>query len=133
MLQNCLTVTNLKNIKIFHTDRGNEFKNRLFDETLETFHIKRSLSMKGCTYDNAVAEATFKIIKTEFTKYSTFKTLEELQYELADYVKWFNNYRLHSPLGYLTPAAFKMNTIKKLSEKLLTIQNYLRFLNMYWE
>lgn len=57
--------TNLKNIQIFHTDRGNEFKNKLLDEILETFHIQRSLSMKGCPYDNAVAEATFKIIKTE--------------------------------------------------------------------
>jgi transposase InsO family protein len=58
--------SNLKNINVFHTDRGNEFKNQLIDETLRTFKIKRSLSMKGCPYDNAVAEATFKIIKAEF-------------------------------------------------------------------
>ena len=56
--------TNLKNIQVFHTDRGNEFKNQLIEETLKTFNISRSLSMKGCPYDNAVAEATFKIIKT---------------------------------------------------------------------
>ena len=54
---------NLNHIKIFHTDRGNEFKNKLIDETLESFQIQRSLSMKGCPYDNAVAEATYKIIK----------------------------------------------------------------------
>ncbi len=104
---------NLRNIQIFHTDRGNEFKNKLLDETLKTFDIKRSLSMKGCPYDNAVAEATFKIIKTEFVKYNMFETLEELQYELADYVNWFNNHRLHSSLGYLTPATFRINTLKK--------------------
>lgn len=57
--------TNLKNIQVFYTDRGNEFKNQLIDETLKTFNISRSLSIKGCPYDNAVAEATFKIIKTE--------------------------------------------------------------------
>ncbi len=33
-------------IILFHTDRGNEFKNSLIDEVLETFNIKRSLSMK---------------------------------------------------------------------------------------
>lgn len=82
--------TNLNNIQIFHTDRGNEFKNKLLDETLKTFRIQRSLSLKGSPYDNAVAEATFKIIKTEFVKYSTFETLEKLQYQLADYVNWFN-------------------------------------------
>jgi len=41
--------------------------------------------MKGCPYDNAVAEATFKIVKTEFVRNRAFATLKELQYELADY------------------------------------------------
>lgn len=59
-------ITSLDNIQIFHNDRGNEFKNQLINETLETFEIQRSLSKKGCPYDNAVAEATFKILKTEF-------------------------------------------------------------------
>lgn len=106
--------TNLKNINIFHTDRGNEFKNKLIDETLEAFEIERSLSMKGCPYDNAVAEATYKIIKTEFVKNKVFASLEELQVELADYVNWFNNHRIHSSLGYLTPREFKENTLKKV-------------------
>lgn len=94
---------NLNKIKIFYTDRGKEFKNTTLDETLETFHICRSLSMKGCPYNNAVAEATFKIIKTEFVKGQEYETLEELQYELSDYVNWFNNHRIHSSLDYLTP------------------------------
>jgi len=39
------------------------------DELLEeTFEIGRSLSMKGCPYDNAVAEATYKVMKTDFVK-----------------------------------------------------------------
>ena len=54
---------NLNNIQIFHTDRGNEFKNQAIDDTLKAFYIKRSLSMKSCPYDNAVAEATFKVVK----------------------------------------------------------------------
>ena len=56
----------LKNISIFHTDRGNEFKNKEINKVLKTFNIQRSLSKNGCPYDNAVAEATFKILKTEF-------------------------------------------------------------------
>ena len=112
----------LEKIQVFHTDRGNEFKNRMLDETLKTFHIKRSLSMKGCPYDNAVAEATFKIIKTEFVKGQTYETLEQLQYELSDYVNWFNNHRIHSSLGYLTPKEYRLTNLKKLSKKVLTIQ-----------
>ena len=61
-----------EDIRLFHTDRGNEFKNQTIEELLEIFHIKRSLSHKGCPYDNAVAEATFKIIKTEFIRNETF-------------------------------------------------------------
>ena len=114
---------NLNHIKIFHTDRGNEFKNKLIDETLEIFQIQRSLSMKGCPYDNAVAEATNKIIKTEFVKGRCFSSLEELNLELADYVNWFNNHRIHSALGYQTPAEYRKNHLKKLSNKVLTIQH----------
>jgi len=106
--------TRLKNINVFHTDRGNEFKNQLIDETLKTFNISRSLSMKGCPYDNAVAEATFKIIKTEFVKGQNFETLNYLKYQLADYVNWFNNHRIYSSLGYLTPDQYKNNNLKKV-------------------
>lgn len=106
--------TNLNNIHVFHTDRGNEFKNKSIDETLAVFKINRSLSMKGCPYDNAVAEATFKIIKTEFVKNEKFDSLDELNYKLADYVNWFNNHRIHSSLGYLTPYQYKMNNLKKV-------------------
>lgn len=105
---------NLSTIQIFHTDRGNEFKNQMIDETLETFHIARSLSMKGCPYDNAVAEATYKIIKTEFVKGQIFEDLDDLKCQLADYVNWFNNHRIHSSLGYLTPYEYKQNTLKKV-------------------
>ena len=105
--------TNLSTIKVFHTDRGNEFKNNLIEETLKSFNIDRSLSMKGCPYDNAVAEATFKIMKTEFINNTVFHSLEELQLKLSDYINWFNNHRIHSSLEYLSPYHYKMNCLKK--------------------
>ena len=42
-------------MKIFHTDRGNEFDNKTIDKILDIFGIERSLSKKGSPYDNAVA------------------------------------------------------------------------------
>lgn len=84
----------LKEIQVFHTDRGNKFKNKEID----------------------------KIIKTEFVNHRTFASPEQLQLELADYVNWFNNHRIHSSLNYLTPREFEINTLKKLFEKVLTIQ-----------
>jgi transposase InsO family protein len=100
--------------RAFASVRGNEFKNKLIDDTLSTFGINRSLSMKGCPYDNAVAEATFKIIKTEFIRQYTFYNLNELNYELSDYVYWFNNQRIHSSLDYLTPVEYRNIHLKKV-------------------
>jgi putative transposase len=103
----------LRKIQLFHTDRGNEFKNNLMDQALDTFHIKRSLSMKGCPYDNAVAEATFKLIKTELVKGNTFVSLADLNRELHDYVHWFNKIRTHGSLNYLSPIDYKLVNLKK--------------------
>ena len=97
----------LSKINIFHTDRGNEFKNKIIDEVLTTFNISRSLSKKGCPYDNAVAEATYKIIKTEFAFNKIFESFEELELELFDYVNWYNNIRIHGSLNYLAPIEYK--------------------------
>lgn len=83
---------NLSKVKIFHTDRGNEFKNKPIDELIDTFEITRSLSNKGCPYDNAVAEATYKIFKTEFVINKSFDSLPQLKSELAYYVHWFNDF-----------------------------------------
>ena len=104
----------LGNVKMFHTDRGSEFKNVGIDELLSEYKIKRSLSHKGNPYDNAVAEATFKILKTELINGTHFSTLEQLSLELFDYVNWYNNIRSHSTLGYLSPVAYKNLALKKI-------------------
>ena len=103
--------TNLKNICVFHTDRGSEFKNYLIDDFLKEFQIRRSLSAKGCPYDNAVAEAQFKIIKTEFVRSRRFENLEHLKAELIAYVYWFNNKRIHGSLGYKSPVEFRQSLL----------------------
>lgn len=100
--------TRLDNISYFHTDRGSEFKNKIIDEVLETFNIKRSLSKAGCPYDNAVAEATFKVFKTEFINQHQFEKIDDLRLQLMDYINWFNTKRIHGSLGYLSPVDYKM-------------------------
>lgn len=98
-------------IQMFHTDRGSEFKNKIIDEALETFSIQRSLSMKGCPYDNAVAEAMFKVVKTEFTNSAHFGSLDQLALELDDYVHWFNKIRIHGTLGYKSLFEYRLHTL----------------------
>ncbi|ALV21533.1 Mobile element protein [Carnobacterium antarcticum] len=105
--------TDLTNIKVFHTDRGNEFDNRLIDDVLTAFSIQRSLSNKGTPYDNAVAEAMFKVFKTEFVRNQHFENLVSLQTGLMDYVHWYNTIRIHGTLNYLTPEEYKMKHLIK--------------------
>ncbi|MGM1050428.1 MAG: IS3 family transposase [Bacillota bacterium] len=104
----------LRQIQWFHTDRGSEFKNQKMDELLKTFNIGRSLSLKGCPYDNAVAEATYKIMKTEFVNQMNFQSLRHLELELYDYVNWFNEHRIHGTLGYMTPVQYRHAALKKV-------------------
>lgn len=104
---------NLSKVQVFHTDRGSEFKNKLIDEVLTAFNIKRSLSQKGCPYDNAVAEATYKIFKTEFAFKRIFDSLEHLKTKLADYVNWFNNKRIHGALNYMSPVEYRNAILSK--------------------
>ncbi|KJD42227.1 transposase [Paenibacillus terrae] len=104
----------LSQIQWFHTDRGSEFKNQKMDELLDTFGIGRSLSAKGCPYDNAVAEATYKIMKTEFVNQMNFQSLRQLELELYDYIHWFNQHRIHGTLGYMTPVQYRLTALKKV-------------------
>ncbi|WP_152023764.1 IS3 family transposase [Vagococcus penaei] len=97
----------LTNIQLFHTDRGKEFDNQVIDTILNTFNIKRSLSRKGNPWDNAVAESTYKSFKAEFVYPNQFETLKELSVALYDYVHWWNHFRIHGALNYVTPLSIR--------------------------
>ena len=97
----------ISDIEVFHTDRGSEFDNAEIDLMLEAFGIERSLSAKGCPYDNAVDESTNRILKAELVHRETFGTTRELRAKLSDYVHWYNNFRIHSTLGYMSPVEFR--------------------------
>ena len=58
----------------------------------------------GYSYDNALAETTNGLYKTECVKIDgPFHTVEELELPTLSWVHWFNENRLHSSIGYLTP------------------------------
>ncbi|WP_350454768.1 IS3 family transposase [Slackia heliotrinireducens] len=65
------------------------------------------MSEKGCPYDNAVDESANKTLKAEFVYQGQFSGLYDLQVKLNDYVWWYNNERMHSTLGYMSPVEFR--------------------------
>jgi len=101
----------LRDISIFHTDRGSEFKNEVIDGIMSAFGIDRSLSAKGSPCDNAVAESMYNVLKTEMIHEESLASLDDLELRLFEYVNWYNNKRLHGSLNYLTPLEAKANLL----------------------
>ena len=97
----------LTDIDVLLTDRGSEFANSDIDDLLEAFDIRRSLSRKGNPYDNAVIESTNRILKKELVYRRTFADLGQLRRELNSYVRWHNEERMRSTLGYMSPVEFR--------------------------
>jgi len=116
---------NLNDVKMFHTDRGKEFDNELISEALDTFRIQRSLSMKGCPYDNAVAEAMFKVFKIEFANGAIFYPIIINAFKgpvmLVHYFLAFYSHLFFSLFGILIGAFFSFTFVSKKYVWLLTV------------
>ena len=98
---------------IIHTDLGSQYTSDDYNQRLTELHIRHSYSRKGCPYDNAVAESTYKSVKVEFVHQYQFETLAQLRLELFDYVHWWNYLRLHGTLAYETPIQIRQQRLAK--------------------
>ena len=94
-------------IDVLRADRGSEFANPGIDDPLEAFDIRRSLSRKGDPYDNAVIEPANRILKKELVYRRAFADLGQLRREPNPCVRWYNEERVHSTLGYMSPVEFR--------------------------
>lgn len=92
---------------IFHTDQGIEYAANAFQEALNMSNMKASMSGKGRCLDNATAESFFHTFKTESYYQRQFADLEEIKKEFIGYIDFYNNERLHSSLGYMSPVEFE--------------------------
>ena len=94
---------------IFHSDRGVQYASNKFKSLfLNSLRMRQSMSRKGNCWDNAVAESFFKTLKYECTNRYVFKSVIQTQNIIEEYIKWYNYERLHSSLGYITPAEMEL-------------------------
>ena len=119
----------IRDICIFHTDRGSEFKNEEIDKILEIGNIERSLSRPGQPVDNAVCESMYDIVKTEFIFEESFADLADLQAKLSAWVWWYNNERLHSSLGYKSPVESRKCCDVGVTDEKIANKKYQKFWN----
>ena len=84
-----------------------------FGKVLQQKGVRHRLITPYWPEGNGKAEAFIKIVKRECLKHP-FATVEELQQALAEFVVFYNHFRLHSSLGYQTPVSrfLGVDTIK---------------------
>jgi putative transposase len=90
---------------IHHSDRGVQYASGPYCQVLERHGIKQSMSRKGNCLDNAPMESFFASLKKEHVHPARFRTREEAKAAVFEYIEvFYNRQRLHSALGYRTPA-----------------------------
>jgi len=94
---------------IHHSDRGSQYACKAFRKLLKKNGIKGSMSRKGDCWDNAVVESFFGSLKQERVHWRHYQTRNEAQQDILNYISvFYNNYRLHSTLGYVSPSQYEI-------------------------
>lgn len=97
---------------IFHSNRGAQYASNAFRDLLATHAFKRSMSCKGDCWDNAVAESFLATLKVEAVHGVTFRTPAEAKQAISEYIEsFYNAWRKHSYLGYVSPIEFEQNNL----------------------
>jgi transposase InsO family protein len=105
---------------IHHSDRGIQYACADYLTLLAEHGVQPSMSRVGNPYDNAKAESFMKTLKVEQVRGNSWRDLDALRADLSRFLQiTYNHERLHSALGYQTPAAFEQQLPRSSSTGLL--------------
>jgi transposase InsO family protein len=94
---------------LHHSDQGSTYASEDYQRELIKNGIACSMSRKGNCYDNAVMESWFSTVKSELGE--SFESDNVATAELFEYIEvFYNQQRLHSSIGYATPAAYERSS-----------------------
>ena len=101
---------------VHHSDQGVQYTALSFSERLREVGIKPSMGRTGSALDNAMAESFVSTLKAELVSRLEFPTRKAARTAIFEYLETFyNTRRLHSALGYRSPADFEGGRIEEAS------------------
>jgi putative transposase len=89
---------------IHHSDKGVQYVAVRYTQRLADAEAVASVGSTGDSYDNALAEAFNSLFKAELVRNKgPWKSIDDLEIAVAEYVDWFNHRRLHGEIGTIPP------------------------------
>jgi transposase InsO family protein len=99
---------------VHHSDRGVQYTALSFSERLREVGFKPSMERTGSALDNAMAESFVSTLKAELVNRMEFPTRLATKTAIFEYLETFyNTRRLHSSLGYKSPADFEEDRMQE--------------------
>lgn len=86
---------------------------RYYRKTITDLEMIQSMSRKGNCLDNSPTESSFASLKNEmyYDKEYTFKSIEELEFDLKKYIHYYNHDRIVTRLK-TSPVEYRLNCCK---------------------
>ncbi|SEJ91061.1 Transposase InsO and inactivated derivatives [Deinococcus reticulitermitis] len=92
---------------LHHSDQGVQYASRVYVDRLRSAGITPSMFRTGNPYDNAKMESFYKTLKTEEVNLQEYVDLDDARRHIGSFIEdLYNRRRLHSRLGYVSPAEF---------------------------
>lgn len=89
---------------LVHSDQGCHYTSVAFQELLEHYHLRQSMSRRGNCWDNAPQESFFGHMKDELAqRIKHWRALEQVRYDVDDWIDYYNNDRGQRQLQHLSP------------------------------
>ena len=93
---------------LHHSDQGRQYSSAGYQAALAAAGLTPSMSRRGDCWDNAVVESFFATLKTELLHRHAWATRADAQRAVFRYLEgWYNPHRVHSALGYRSPAQYE--------------------------
>jgi putative transposase len=92
---------------IFHSDRGSEYAGHAYGDRLRECGVRQSMTRGGSPSENAHMESFFHSLKADAIHGRRFADDQSLRACVKNYVSYYNHHRMHSSLGYKTPASYE--------------------------